>query len=255
MKSYFNPVLFAVALIILSACSGKRSSERGKSGSDLSNAPDTGYTGIMKYYSNDRIVKEVTLKNGIRQGEMRSFYKGGQVYQTFWYENGLREDSGKWYYTDGRVFRSTPYLHDTLHGTQIQYYRNGKVKARINYIKGLRIPTLQEYGQDGKLITGYPGISYTITDNYRSAGKVRINLELTNKSQKVKFYCGDLTGEVIDTSKYNLLNTDYGKAFIDLKKSGTPQKEYVGVIAEILTDFGNKYFTSEKIQLPYSDLK
>jgi len=71
----------------------------------------------------------------------------------------------------------------------------------------------------------------------------------------VKFYRGDPAGEVIDTSKYDLLNTDYGKAFIDLKKSGTPQKEYVGVVAEILTDFGNKYFTSEKIKLPYKDLK
>jgi hypothetical protein len=46
-----------------------------------------------------------------------------------------------------------------------------------------------------------------------------------------------------------------GKTWLDLKKSGTPQPAYVGVIAAILTDYGNNYLTYEKIPLPYNDLK
>ena len=51
------------------------------------------------------LVKEVTFKNGVREGLMKSFYQTGEVRQTFWYENGLREDSSRWYYQEGQLFR------------------------------------------------------------------------------------------------------------------------------------------------------
>jgi len=213
------------------------------------------YTGIKKYYTGGRLLKEVTFKNGIRNGEMKSYYQGGQVYQTFWYENGLREDSARWYYLEGSVFRSTPFRHDTIHGTQIQYYRNGRVKARLAYINGLRTPAIEEYGQDRKLIKNYPDITYKLTDNYSASGRVRINLELTNQATKVKFYRGEFLNGVFDTTRIDMINTIKGKGVLDLKKSAAPQQDYVGVIAEIVTDFGNKYFTYKKIELPYKDLK
>jgi hypothetical protein len=255
MKINYRTVIIILIAAVFAGCSGKTSSKKGASGAGSLNVPDTGYTGIQKYFSNDRIVKEVTFRNGVRQGEMKSFYKGGQVYQSFWYENGLREDVGKWYYVDGPVFRTTPYVHDTIHGTQIQYYRNGKVKAKLNYVKGLRTPVVEEYLQDGKLINEYPDITYKIVDNYSSNGKIRIDLELTNKAEKVRFYRGEIVGGVVDTSKYDMIRTDLGKGFLDLKKSDTTQKDYVGVIAEIITGFGNKYFTYKRIDLPYKDLK
>ncbi len=256
MKNLINPVIIAFVAVTFIGCSGNRPSKKEATvESETVQVPDTGYTGIKKYYTNDRIFKEITFKNGIRHGEMKSYYPGGQVYQSFWYENGLREDSARWYYVEGPVFRSTPFRHDTIHGTQVQYYRNGRVKARLNYIKGLRTPGLEEYTRDGKLIKDYPEILYSLTDNYNSEGKVRINLSLNNQSEKVKFYRGEFVNGVFDTAKINVIRTVKGKAVLDLKKSGTPQKDYVGVIAEFITDFGNKYFTYKKIELPYKDLK
>ena len=247
--------MILIALMFI-GCSGNRSSKKeAASAIGTIQVPDTGYTGIKKYYSNDVLIKEVTFKNGVREGEMKSFYMGGQLYQSFWYENGLREDSAKWYYVEGPVFRSTPFRHDTIHGTQVQYYRNGRIKAKMTYIKGLRTPTLEEYTREGKLIDDYPDISYNFTDNYSSSGKVRLNLELTNKSEKVRFYRGDLTDGVFDTARYAIINTYNGKGSLDLKKSGTPQQPSAGVIAEIITGFGNKYFAYKKIDLPYKDLK
>jgi antitoxin component YwqK of YwqJK toxin-antitoxin module len=257
MRKANSSIMILLVLLIAAGCAGKGSSKKGADElTDTLAVPDTGFTGIKKYYSNALLIKEITFKNGVREGEMKTYYQGGQLYHTIWYENGLREDSAKWYQLDGKLFRSTPYRHDTIDGTQIQYYRNGHVRARLYYIKGLRsTPFLEEYTQNGKLITSYPEIVYNITDNYRTNGKVRINLELTDKSRKVKFYRGEFTNGVFDTARCELISSINGKTYLDLKKSGIPQADYVGIVGAILTEFGNNYPTYKKIDLPYKDLK
>jgi antitoxin component YwqK of YwqJK toxin-antitoxin module len=255
MRKTDSSIMLLLILLLAAGCAGKGSSKKdsGEMPDSLS-ISDTGYTGIKKYYSSKFLIKEITFKNGVRQGEMKTFYQGGQLYHTLWYENGLREDSAKWYYLEGQVYRSTPYKHDTIDGIQKQYYRDGRIKAKLQYLKGLRTPTLEEYTRDGRLIGGYPEIVYTINDDYKTTGKVRINLELTDKTRKVKFYNGEFAHGVFDTSKCKKIQTVYGKTYFDLKKSGTPQAEYIGIIAAIITDFGNNYLLYKKIDLPYKDL-
>lgn len=256
MKSFTVPVLAIMILLSASGCGGRGSSEKSKiSQADTVSVPDTGYTGIKKYLRANRLIKEVTFKNGVRQGEMKTFYPGGQLYQTFWYENGLREDSSRWYYLEGQVFRSTPYLNDTIDGIQKQYYRTGRLKAKIGYSKGFRTPYIEEYTTEGRVVAGYPDIVFSFADSYNTTGKFRINLELSNKNAKVKFYRGEFANGVFDTAACIKINTLNGKAFIDLKKTGSPQRDYVGVIGECITGFGNKYLIYKKVDLPYKDLK
>jgi hypothetical protein len=254
-KLNFVPFLFLI-IILSFACSGKKQAKRKPaSAADTISVPDTGYTGIKKYYSDDKLIKEITFKNGVREGEMKSFYQGGQLYQRFWYENGLREDSAVWYYLEGQVFRTTPFKHDTIDGIQKQFYRTGQLKAEIKYSKGLRLPFLKEYTVNGHLVTGYPEIVFDITDNYKSKGRVGISLALSNKAEKVTFYRGEFTNGLLDTTKCARIKSAGGKAILELRKSNSPGAGYVGVIAETPTDFGNKYITSKKIELPYKDLK
>ena len=105
------------------------------------------------------LVKEVTFKNGVREGLMKSFYQTGEVRQTFWYEKWFKGRFSRWYYQEGQLFRTTPYKRDTVDGIQKQYYRTGRLKAKIGYSKGLRTTFFQEYTPEGKLIGGYP---YTV---------------------------------------------------------------------------------------------
>jgi hypothetical protein len=241
-------------LLMVSGCSGRSGNADSHPENDTASVPDTGYTGIKQYMTGDVLVKEVTFENGVRQGIMRSFYRDGRVRQSFWYEKGLREDSAKWYYETGEVFRSTPYKNDTADGIQKQYYRTGKLKAKMEFKKGLRTTFLEEYAPNGKLITGYSDIVVSTRDDYRN-GTYRITLSLSDKSDKVRFYRGDLVNGAFDTAKVDKIPVVNGTGNIVLKKSGSPQQDHVGVIAEILTNFGNNRVAYKRIDLPYKDLK
>jgi hypothetical protein len=255
MKKFPGAFLMLATLLIIGGCGGKGISKKDPmTAVDTVTVPDTGYTGIKQYFSGNTLVKEVTFRNGVRQGLMKSFYATKEVRQSFWYENGLREDSAKWYYLEGSVFRATPYKRDTVDGIQQQYFKNGKIKARLGYKKGLRTFFFEEYTQGGKLITDYPELVVTIKDDYKSSGTYRIALALSDNSTKVRYYRGDFSNGVFDTARCEQIKTVNGVGNIILKKTSSPKKTSVEVLAEILTNYGNNYLAVKKIDLPYNDL-
>jgi antitoxin component YwqK of YwqJK toxin-antitoxin module len=177
MKIFSGIMVIILTALFISGCGGKGGGKKeSQIASDTISVTDTGFTGIKKYMSGQLIVKEVTFKNGVREGLMKSFYQTGEVRQTFWYINGLREDSAKWYYQEGQVFRSTPYLHDTIDGIQKQFYKNGRIKAKLGYMKGFRTPFLEEFTQNGKLVSGYSQLVVSTKDEFNSKGIYKIIL-------------------------------------------------------------------------------
>ncbi len=250
------PIYFAIFLtIILSACSGRGSSKQNAvAEADTVSVPDTGYTGIKQYMSGNLLVKEVTFKNGVRQGLTKTYYQSGELYQTFWYENGVRVDTGRYYYREGQLFRETPYKSDTIDGIQIQYYRGGKIRAKIGFSQGKRTPYLEEFTSEGKLFRDYPEIVVNVIDEYNSKGIYRIGLELSDKKTKVDFYRGEFINNRFDTALYKQIKSVNGTARLDLKKSGKPGQNYIGIIASMLTPYGNRNLVYRRIELPYNDL-
>jgi len=255
MKMFPGSLIIIITMLLLSGCNGRGSAKKeSQSRNDTVTAPDTGFTGISQGMSGRYIVNEITYKNGVRQGLMKTFYASGKVRQTFWYENGLRQDSSRWYFEEGQLFRTTPYKNDTIDGIQKQYYRTGRIKAKIGYKKGLRTTYFEEFTPEGKLVGGYPQLIVNTEDNYKSKGIYKVSLELSDKSTKVRFYRGDLSKGVFDTAHCEKINTVKGVGYLNLKKTGSPKQGYVGVIAAILTNFGNNFLVYKKIDLPYSDL-
>lgn len=255
MRIFSSFLVIALSVLLMAGCTGKSQGKKDSiSGIDTVSVPDTGYTGIKQYFSNQRLLKEITFENGVRHGLMKTYYQGGQLYQTFWYENGLREDSAVWYYLEGQPFRTTPFKNDTIDGLQKQYYRTGKIKAIIGYKKGLRTTRLEEYDKLGRLFKDYPEIVTNIKDEYDTKGIYTIDLEISDKTEKVKFYRGEFTDGRFDTTQCKPLETINGKASLLLKKAGTAQQDYTGVIAEVITLHGNRNLIYKKIDLPHSDL-
>ncbi|MBK7133167.1 MAG: hypothetical protein IPH69_10220 [Bacteroidales bacterium] len=256
MKNTYLSIITILSIILITGCNGSGNSKKNASAeTDTTTVADTGFTGITQGMSGQYIVNETTYKNGVRHGLKKTFYQSGKVRQTFWYENGLRQDSSRWYFEEGQLFRTTPYKNDTIDGIQKQFYRTGKLKAKIGYEKGLRTTFFQEFTAEGKLVGGYPELIVGTTDNYKTNGTFRITLKLSDKSEKVRFFRGELYSGVFDTSRCERIKTVKGIGYLDLKKSASAKSEYVGIIAEILTGFGNNYLVYKRIDLPYNDLK
>ena len=255
MKKYIVFLILIVTIACLSGCNScSNNSAEALTQTDSLAVPDTGYTGIKRYTSGEYLIKEVTFNNGVREGLMKSFYQSGKLRQTFNYRNGLRQDSAIWFYEEGQVFRTTPYINDTIDGIQKQYYRNGSLKARLIYRKGFRTPSLEEFTPGGKPVTGYPDLVVTTKDEYAARGIYSITLQLTTKSPNVRFYRGEYYNGVFDTTRIARLKTVDGTAKLEMRKKGSTGTGYVGVIAEIMTGFGNNLLVYKKITLPYEDL-
>ena len=254
MKIQAISAALAITILAMAGCRGGGPGKETEAANDTISVPDTGYTGIKQYTSGNRIIRETSFKNGVRHGLSKTFYSGGQLYQTFWYENGLRQDSSRYYYLEGQLFRTTAYRNDTIHGIQKQYYRTGELKAKIGYDRGMRTPFLEEYSHRGVLIKEYPEIVAVISDEYSTKGLYRITLELSDKGERVKFNTGEFINQRFDTAYVKPLNTTDGRAVINLKKSAQAGKDYLGIIAEITTPFGNRLLAFKRIDLPYNDL-
>jgi len=82
-----------------------------------------------------------------------------------------------------------------------------------------------------------------------------VTLELSNKTSRVIFYQGKFENGVFDTSKYTIIKTFNGKGTLELKKTVSAQSDNLDIVAETITDFGNKYLTHKEIKLPYADLR
>jgi len=256
MRSIITILFLSILLIILCNCSGKGSAGKNdNSSADTVTVPDTGFTGIRQYFSNTTLSYEVTFKNGVRNGLMKTFYPDGRLRQTFWYENGTREDTAIWFYEDGKIFRKTAFKRDSMNGLQIQYYKSGKVKAKLEFVNGLRKPYLEEFTMDGKKITDYPVVIIKTTDNYKQDGTYSISLQLSKKEVKANFYQGDYIDGLFIPKKLKKINSSETTGFLKLKKSAAPGAGYVGIISEISTPMGNKLLVYNRVELPYNDLK
>lgn len=255
MKSSLSIFVIIMALALTSGCFNSGKNKADKNQADTSTVADTGFTGITQYRTGNFISYEVTFKNGVRNGLMKTFYPSGKVRTTFWFENGLREDTAVWYWEDGKVFRKTPFKKDSINGVQIQYWTSGKVKAKLEYVDGLRKPYIEEFTSDGKKIAVYPQLVVTTKDEYNQNGTYKISLELNQKNVKANYYRGEYIDGLFVPKKYTKLNSSEFAGSLLLKKSGTPGDSFIGIIAEINTNYGNKHIVYKKVELPYNDLK
>jgi hypothetical protein len=254
MKKIIAAVIILSILLALEGCSNKGGKKGSDGDSDSSAVADTGYTGIKQYYSKSSLTYEVTFKNGVRQGIMKTYYPTGKLRQTFWYENGMREDTAVWYYEDGTIFRKTPFKRDSINGTQIQYYKSGKVRAKLGFVDGLRTPFLEEFTSDGKKITDYPSVVVRTDDNYNLNGTFQIFVELDRQGVKSNFYRGDFVDGLFMPKKLKKINSSETTGFIKLEKTGTQGPGYVGIISEIMTSLGNRHLVYKRVELPHKDL-
>lgn len=248
-----NNILAYALIMLLIAVSCQERGSRKEAGAGRDRGSDS--VQVKKYYSEGRLVKEVTFKNDVRNGISRNYYDDGRLKRTIWYENGLKEDTAKWYYREGMVYRATPYRKDKIHGTQIKYYKTGRVQASMPYKNGLRAQGLKEYLPDGREVENYPAINHNIRDLVNAqAGVLRVFTRLSNESVNVRFYRGTLIDGVFDPERCQDITSSSGMGFIELRPDDEKGKAYIDIIAEYTTRFRNRKIINKRIALPYNNL-
>ncbi len=248
----------ALALsLLLAACNtiGNNSNQETSSDTEQKQS-DENYTGIKKFMEGERLVKEITYKNGVKEGLCNNYYEDGRLKRTIWYANDLKEDTAKWYYKEGPVYRATPYSNNKIHGLQTKYHKNGRVMALIPYKHGLRTPGLKEFTENGLPEGKIPSIKQNInTRDYESEGIVTVVFTLSNKSKNVKYYKGGIIDGAFDLTKAKDITASTGMGYLELLKTGSGGKAYVDVVAEYTTRYRNREIIIKRIMLPYDDLK
>jgi antitoxin component YwqK of YwqJK toxin-antitoxin module len=247
--------LFIATVIAASSCRHILPQEEKENQQVSDTAVSENYTGLKRYYSEGRLVKEITYKEGLKNGICNNYYDDGRLKRTIIYNNNLKTDTAKWYYPEGMVYRQTPYLNDKIHGVQTKYYKNGRKQAEMPYHMGLRMPGLKEYYEDGRELTGIPKITSDITDSrWQDEGILRVIVRLDNGSTNVKYYRGSLINGAFDPEQCRDITISSGMGFTEMKRSDTGGKNYVDIIAVYTTRFRNREIIATRIKLPYNNL-
>lgn len=141
-----------------------------------------------EYYANGQVKREVSFRDGKKEGVWREFDENGKVTQSQTYEknvllssgvvdtdgkrNGeckefypdstLRaegifidgEKSGEWkyYYHNGQVEQRGVFEQGKQQGLWVWFYDNGRKQIEENYFKGVENGSYKEYDTDGKVI-------------------------------------------------------------------------------------------------------
>ncbi|NJK86221.1 MAG: toxin-antitoxin system YwqK family antitoxin [Bacteroidales bacterium] len=258
-------ILLLLVILSLTSCNffGKR--EKREKGTRI----------VWEYYELGALKSEISVKGNKRHGKTRNFNKQGKLesegyyinnlkhgeFRTYYsstgivnisafYKNGLKEGNETWYYENGKPYRINPYVNGKINGTQKWYYRNGKPMGEVPYKNGSPGIGLKEYDENGKLITKYPEIVIEEVNQIVLGNKLILNLSLSNKAKKVKFYIHELD-EGIYTNKYMFeipVKNGIGKQVYDVPP-GFFSMTKLNIVAVYQTPKGLPYVMQKKYNL------
>lgn len=213
--------------------------------------------GLTKNYHEDgSLMSEVNYVNNQKEGISRDFYPKGKVRMEINYKQGLMDGDAKWYYETGEVYRLTPYIKGKAEGIQKEFYKNGKIKAELPHKAGVAITGLKEYDLNGALIP-QPSIIIQEVDRIAMEGKFILKMHLSDKSDNVKWYEGDLLDWSYFPKALDVVNIDIdGNGVITYDVSpGTVVMKSIYIYAVLNTNMKNQLILKKKYELAYKGLK
>ncbi|MBL7872364.1 MAG: hypothetical protein JNM78_12180 [Cyclobacteriaceae bacterium] len=240
-------IIALLALLCFSCIPGKKEKE------DKKDTSKEGAKIIRSTYSNGKPKAEIPYKDGKKNGLSKSFDKEGKISLELPYLNDKREGQSKKYYEGGKqLYQTTEYKDDLMHGIQTKYRENGDVLSEAQYENNFPCLNLKEYYKDNTLKKEYPKIIVTPIDKLESHGVYQLQISMSEKVRKVKYYTGKLTPSgCISGELYNILLNEQaktGQLSYNLGPGGFVMEE-LNIIAVVETIYGNSYITQRKYNL------
>jgi len=183
-------LIIPIVLIIITGCDQliPPSNKKAIPGAEYS-LDENGDTIKIGYYKGgDKLLSEVTYKNGKKNGLSLVYYPNGKVQFEIWYTDDVKDGPAVYYYKSGRKFRESPYRNGVIDGIQKKYYETGLLMAEIPYKQGKVVEGLKEYTQAGKLKTKYPHIIFEPEDRVAFEQLFFLKMRLSNNSSNVNFF-------------------------------------------------------------------
>jgi hypothetical protein len=232
-----------VVVLLASSCETKKKEVKSKKPADTTD-------GLKKYYANDGKLKtELTIVKGKRNGVAKTYYKNGKVSLEMNYKMGKRDGTSKRYYENGTLYQETNYKEDKIDGVREKYREDGKPMSIARYENDRPCSGLQEFLLKGEKKDNFPSIVITPEDRLKPEGVYIINLSLSDKSRRVKFYIGNLSASGCLSEKLISVmsdkNTGKGRVPYSLPPGGFMMEE-LNFVAEVETILGNTYVTQKK---------
>lgn len=134
------------------------------------------------YYDGYSIQAEYTLKNGLLNGTLKSYYQNGNLKKTGNYINGKENGLFKEYNEDGSINIEYSMKDGVMNGAFKTYYENGQVKKIGSFLNGKGNGNFKEYAENGDLEVTYSKINdeYNGLLTIYEAGKVAKKINYKN---------------------------------------------------------------------------
>ncbi|TWI99278.1 antitoxin component YwqK of YwqJK toxin-antitoxin module [Mucilaginibacter frigoritolerans] len=107
---------------------------------------------VKAYFQNGKIAREVSYRDGAKNGLNKIYYGTGQLRSTENMAFDILEGSSKEYYPNGAIKYDYNYLTDNVTGIGREYYPNGKLKKEATFLNGLSNGPTKYFDENGKLI-------------------------------------------------------------------------------------------------------
>ena len=103
------------------------------------------------YYKGGKLRKEIIYRNGIKEGIEKIYYPNGQVNEVTAYKKGKKDGERKGYYPDGKLWYEAFYINDKEEGIEKTYYKNGNLWLEIPYKSSKIVGVEKRYYESGEL--------------------------------------------------------------------------------------------------------
>ncbi len=104
---------------------------------------------VEAYYPNGKTAARFGLRNGLYQGQFRSFYITGIPMRECFYDNNESTGLENFYFPSGKLKEKIHYINDDRSGPYCLYYDNGRKQLEGNYVANNRDGEWHAYDREG----------------------------------------------------------------------------------------------------------
>jgi antitoxin component YwqK of YwqJK toxin-antitoxin module len=157
------------------------------------------------YFSNGDIQSFFEYKNGILNGETRSWYKKDVLQIEGFVENGKQAGTWKLYFESGKLKKQSTYRNGKENGDEIFWFENGNFQKKGSYINGKLNGKYEWYFENGqKKQEGFfvEGKEDGIWREWFDNGKNKMLGHFSNLEKNGEWTWWDELGKVVRTKNY-----------------------------------------------------